>query len=139
MLCPISQVCLGSILSLLWSVVCAVSPALSSACLFKIYCTTETCKFYDSRDSNLYSPFNENYPSYFFFNGKRLSLNCLLTVFTPSSFKYVFHVVRNTLVPSLPLYPNLSPRCSNVTAADQAVFSRLLSAQISLFCAQEHA
>lgn len=60
-------------------------------------------------------------------------------MFTPSSFKCVFHVVRNTLVPSLPLYPNLSPRCSNVTAADQAVFSRLLSAQISLFCAQEHA
>lgn len=65
-LCPITQVWLGSILSLLWSVVCVASPALSSACLFKIYCTTETCKFYDSRDSNLYSPFNENYPSYFF-------------------------------------------------------------------------
>lgn len=65
-LCPITQVWLGSILSLLWSVVCVASPALSSACLFKIYCTTGTCKFYDSRDSNLYSPFNENYPSYFF-------------------------------------------------------------------------
>lgn len=60
-------------------------------------------------------------------------------MFTPSSFKCVFHVVRNIPVPSLPLYPNLSPRCSNMTAADQAVFSRLLSAQISLLCAQEYA
>lgn len=37
-----------------------ISPAISNACPFKIYCTIQTCSFYDSIDSNSFSPFNEN-------------------------------------------------------------------------------
>lgn len=43
-----------------------------------------------------------------FFKWKKTKPNlCLLTVFTPSSFECVFHVLRNISVPSLPFYPNL--------------------------------
>lgn len=52
-----------------------ISPAISNARPFKIYCTIETCKFYDSTDSNLFSPLMK-INNHSFFKGKRQNLNC---------------------------------------------------------------